>query len=88
MRINRKIMEGLIGRPLLPAERVHHINGREEDNRSKNLMLFKNHADHMRFEWGYDIKPIWSPPGIKSFPRGNCYQKYYGENPFNLEAGA
>jgi len=46
---HRLVMEGMIGRILNPEEVVHHINGKRDDNRPENLMLFKNHAEHMKF---------------------------------------
>ena len=46
----RAVMEAHLGRHLDPAEVVHHINGDCQDDRLENLMLFPNHAAHMRYE--------------------------------------
>lgn len=44
------IMEKKIGRLLVKPETVHHLNGSPSDNRPENLMLFKNNAEHRRYE--------------------------------------
>jgi len=44
---HRLIMEAHLGRPLLPNEVVHHINGILDDNRIENLMRFDGQADHL-----------------------------------------
>lgn len=42
---HRFIMEGIIGRPLLPTEDVHHIDGDKSNNEPGNLMLI-DHGVH------------------------------------------
>ena len=38
--VHREVMSAHIGRPLLPCETVHHINGVRNDNRLENLELW------------------------------------------------
>ena len=49
---HRLVAENLLGRRLKDDEYVHHINGKKDDNREENLMVFKSNADHVRFHRG------------------------------------
>ncbi len=49
VRQGRLVMEKHIGRYLKPEEVVHHINGDTTDDRIKNLKLFPNNNEHVRF---------------------------------------
>lgn len=46
---HRLIMEKYLGRILLTTEVVHHINGKVNDNRIENLMLFSTAGEHIGF---------------------------------------
>lgn len=45
------VMERKIGRFVLRGESIHHIDGDKLNNSPKNLILFKDHTEHLKFHW-------------------------------------
>ena len=46
--LHRLVMEKHLGRELTREEEIHHLNGDRLDNRIENLVLCKNHQEHIR----------------------------------------
>lgn len=63
------VMSEMIGRPLLPHENVHHINGVRDDNRPENLELWshsqpKGQRVHDKSEWAIQILQTYRPDAL------------------------
>jgi len=81
---HRLLMEGKIGRFLLPSEVVDHIDGLRLHNSVENLRLFSSNAEHLKNTITGQI-PSWSKEGIekqflpqgqrKGLPQINTYHK-------------
>jgi hypothetical protein len=67
---HRIVMEGVVGRELLPHENVHHRNGQRADNRPENLELWSSWqpsgqsvAD--KVAWAKELLGVYEPGALR-----------------------
>lgn len=66
---HRLVAERFLGRVLAPEEVVHHKNGKKDDNRPCNLVLFASNGDHLAYTLA-GKRPKWTADGWERILRG------------------
>ena len=66
IREHRLMMELFLGRPLLPSEEVHHLNGQRADNRMDNFELWSTSQPPGqrvvdKVEWATELLRLYAP---------------------------
>nr|WCD42824.1 HNH homing endonuclease [Pectobacterium phage Ymer] len=67
---HRLVMEGKLGRYLLPSEVVDHVDGLRLHNAPDNLRLFQSNAEHLRTTISGQV-PSWSCAGVRKLQLSN-----------------
>ena len=53
---HRLVMEKFLGRHMSPEEVIHHKDENTHNNAIENLMIFKNHTEHLLYEYETGIR--------------------------------
>lgn len=71
VREHRLVIEESLGRYLEPEERVHHLNGKRNDNRLENLELVSDQTEHMKLYHTGHLKEFHFKKGYTPWNYGN-----------------
>ena len=72
---HRLVMSQYLKRPLRPEERVHHINGKRNDNRLSNLVFCSSQREHMQHHPGSGIRCACSEKALAKGLCRRCYRR-------------
>ena len=84
---HRLLVAIALNRPLTDTEIVHHIDNKPDNNELDNLLLFRNSKEHLQYQYGYEIEPVFDGRKLGGVAKNDIMTKFASLGVANNEMG-